>query len=54
MPAVELPEALRLEHWVRELYRDLRVQKTTKNDLVGMGVELDIAELLVAAGDGRG
>lgn len=52
MPPVEMPEALRLENWIRSLYSTLPDEKPSFKDLCEMGVDDDTARLLLAAGRG--
>lgn len=53
MPAVELPEALRLENWVRTVYGILPRKKPTAEQLRTMGVADPLIDLLLKAGEGE-
>lgn len=51
MPAVELPEALRLENWIRHVYGALPMEKPSPAQLRAMGVADHLTDLLLNAGE---
>lgn len=53
MPAVELPEALRLENWIRMLYNKLPMQKPGHAEIMSLGISSEVAHALLCAGESQ-
>ncbi len=50
MPPVEMPEALRLESWIRSLYETLPQEKPTVEDLQSYGFSGEVIDAVLSAG----